>query len=60
MGGNMLSNFIISIEAVLPIIIMMGIGMLVRRAGMLDEHDVKKMNKVVFTARILALSLIGG
>lgn len=48
-GGNMLSNFIISIEAVLPIIIMMGIGMLVRRAGMLDEHDVKKMNKVVFT-----------
>ena len=36
----MLSNFIIALEAVLPIFIIMGIGMLIRRKGLVDAHDV--------------------
>ena len=44
----MLSNFIIALEAVLPIFIIMGIGMLIRRKGLVDAHDVKKMNQTVF------------
>ncbi len=45
----MFSNFIIAVEAVLPIFIIMWIGMLVRRKGLVDEYDVKKINKLVFT-----------
>lgn len=45
----MLSNFIIALEAVLPIFMIMGIGMLIRRKGLVDAHDVKKMNQTVFT-----------
>ena len=45
----MLSNFVVAVEAVLPIFIIMGIGMLVRHKGIVDEHDVKKINKLVFT-----------
>ena len=44
----MLSNFIIALEAVLPIFMIMGIGMLIRRKGLVDAHDVKKMNQTVF------------
>ena len=32
----MLSNFIIALEAVLPIFMIMGIGMLIRRKGLVD------------------------
>ena len=44
----MLSNFIIALEAVLPIFMILGIGMLIRRKGLVDAHDVKKMNQTVF------------
>lgn len=44
----MLSNFIIALEAVLPIFIIMGIGMFIRRRGLVDDYDVRKMNKTVF------------
>lgn len=49
-GGQnrMLSNFVIALEAVLPIFIIMGVGMLIRHQGLVDEYDVKKMNKTVF------------
>ena len=47
--NRMLSNFIIALEAVLPIFMIMGIGMLIRRKGLVDAHDVKKMNQTVFT-----------
>ena len=53
--GRVLSNFIIAVEAVLPIFIIMGVGMLIRRKGMVDEYDVKKMNKTVFTVFFPAL-----
>lgn len=44
----MLSNFIICLQAVLPMFIMMAIGMLVRRAGLLNAHEVSRFNRVVF------------
>ncbi len=43
-----LDNLIISIEAVAPMFIVMAVGVLVRRRGMLGEEDVKRMNKMVF------------
>lgn len=46
--SRMLSNFVIALEAVLPIFIIMGVGMLIRHRGLVDEYDVKKMNKTVF------------
>ena len=46
--NRMLSNFIMALEAVLPIFMIMGIGMLIRRKGLVDAHDVKKMNQTVF------------
>lgn len=49
MYGNMFSNFIVALEAVLPIFIIMAVGMLIRRRGLVDERDVKKLNKVAFT-----------
>lgn len=44
----MFSNFVIALEAVLPIFIIMGVGMFVRKQGLVDDYDVRKMNKVVF------------
>lgn len=41
-------NFLICLKAVLPIFIYLVIGMLVRRAGLLDEGSVKKLNRMVF------------
>ena len=49
-GGKvkMWSNFVIAVEAVLPIFIIMGVGMFIRHKGLVSEYDVKKMNKTVF------------
>lgn len=44
----MFSNFVIALEAVLPIFIIMGVGMFIRKQGLVDDYDVRKMNKVVF------------
>lgn len=45
----MLSNLTVALGAVLPIFIIMAVGMLIRRCGLVDDHDVKKLNKVAFT-----------
>lgn len=44
----MFSNFVIALEAVLPIFIIMGVGMFIRKQRLVDDYDVRKMNKVVF------------
>lgn len=44
----MWSNFVIAAEAVLPMFIVMFIGMFVRRCGLLNETDVKKLNTLVY------------
>jgi len=45
-----IQNFIIAVEAVAPMFIVMAIGVLVRRRGMVSGDDVKRMNKLIFNA----------
>ena len=44
----MLSNLTVSTQAVLPMFIIIGIGMLIRKVGIINETDVVHMNKAVF------------
>ncbi len=44
----MLENFIIALEAVAPMFIIMAIGMLVRRVGLLNEGETKRVNRLIF------------
>lgn len=46
----MWSNFIVSIEAILPIFIIIGVGMLIRRMGLVTPAQVKAFNKITFIA----------
>ena len=43
-----IQNFIIALEAVAPMFIIMAIGVLVRKKGMVSGDDVKRMNKLIF------------
>ena len=47
-GFFMWTNFVVSIEAILPIFITIGIGMLIKRAGMITSEQVKVFNKITF------------
>ena len=44
----MLSNFIIALEAVLPMFILMAIGAAVKEKKLMDPPEIKKMNHMVF------------
>ena len=44
----MLNNFLVCLEAVLPMFILLVIGAAVRRTGLLKEEEVRRLNKVVF------------
>ncbi len=44
----MLSNFIISLEAVLPMFILMVIGFFVRKKRLMEPAEIKKLNHMVF------------
>lgn len=44
----MLENLIISIEAVLPMFLIIFLGILIRKKGYWNENDAKKANKIVF------------
>jgi len=44
----MLSNFIISLEAVLPMFILMVIGFFVRKKRLMEPEEIKKLNHMVF------------
>lgn len=46
----MLSNFIICLNAVIPLVLYLIVGMLIRKCGILTEKDVRKFNKMVFIA----------
>lgn len=45
-----IQNFIIALEAVAPMFIVMAIGVMIRRRGLVGADDVKRMNKVIFNA----------
>ena len=42
------NNFLVAAQAVLPIFIIMGVGILIRHLGIVDEAEVKKINKLNF------------
>ena len=44
----LLSSFLIALNAILPFIVYLGVGYLVRRLGFTDEPFLNKLNKVVF------------
>ena len=44
----MYSNFIVAAQAILPIFILIGLGMLVRRSGLISAEENTKLNKMVF------------
>ena len=44
----MLSNFLIAVGAVIPIFVLIGIGLFVKRAKLLTPEELKHMNRMVF------------
>ncbi len=44
----MLQNFIVCLDAVLPLFLLMALGYLAKRLGLLDRGDVSRMNRVFF------------
>lgn len=44
----MLNNFLLSIQAVLPMFLIMAMGIYIRKARMITEEQVKVFNKVIF------------
>ena len=44
----MLSNLIVALEAVVPVFVLIGIGMAVRKAGIVNETENKHFNRLVF------------
>lgn len=51
----MFSNFIICLNAVVPLVLYLVVGMLIRKFGVLTEKDVRKFNKMVFVVLFPAL-----
>ena len=44
----MLENFVVSINAVLPMFILIAVGMIVRRAGLISQEENRHLNNMVF------------
>lgn len=44
----MLQNFMVSLQAVLPLFLMMALGVLIRRGAWLSPQELEKLNSVVF------------
>lgn len=51
----MFQNFIICLNAVVPLVLYLAVGMLIRYFGLLTESEVRKFNKVIFTVLFPAL-----
>ena len=51
----MFSNFVIAVEAVVPLFVLMFIGGLVKRYHLLEDHELKRVNKMVFTVFFCAM-----
>ena len=50
-----MENFLVSLRAVFPMFVIMSIGYLIRRKGMVDEYSLKKMNSVCFKVFMAAM-----
>ena len=53
--NNFTNNLIFSLNATIPVFMMMVFGWLMRRVGLLDEHTTAKINQFVFKALLPAL-----
>lgn len=51
----LLDNLVISVKAVAPMFIVMAVGVLIRRKGIINEEEVKKVNRMIFVALFPAL-----
>ena len=51
----MIHNFIVCLNAVIPLVLYLVVGMLVRKYSVLTEKDVRKFNKMVFVVFFPAL-----
>ncbi len=51
----MLQNFLVCLNAVVPLILYLVVGMLIRKFNILTEKDVRKFNRMVFVAFFPAL-----
>ncbi|MGN0720740.1 MAG: AEC family transporter [Anaerovoracaceae bacterium] len=51
----LLDNLVISVEAVTPMFIVMTVGVLLRRKGIINEQEAKKVNRMIFVALFPAL-----
>ena len=51
----MIHNFIVCLNAVIPLVLYLVVGMLVRKYSVLTEKDVRKFNKMVFAVFFPAL-----
>lgn len=51
----MIHNFIVCLNAVIPLVLYLAVGMLVRKYSVLTEKDVRKFNKMVFVVFFPAL-----
>ncbi len=45
-----MSNFLVCINAVLPLVIYIAVGILLRKTGMINEAEVKRFNRLLFAA----------
>ena len=43
-----MENFVISIEAVIPMFTMLLLGIWVRKQGLLNDEEIAKLNSVIF------------
>ena len=51
----MFHNFLVCLNAVIPLILYLLVGMLIRKYNVLTESDVRKFNRMVFVALFPAL-----
>lgn len=51
----MLQNFLVCLNAVVPLILYLVVGMMIRKFNILTEEDVRKFNRMVFVALFPAL-----
>ena len=56
----MLNSFVIAFEAVVPMFILVGIGMLVRRSSLISKEENRKLNKMAFKVFFSALMFNSG
>ena len=53
--GIIMDNLIFSLNATIPVFLMMVLGMIFRKIGLFDEAFITKMNKFVFVVALPAL-----